>query len=91
MGLAILHYFVVLVRTLANSGTPEREPFAVPLSEAYHNENIPALRNFAPWITAAIVLVVVAYYPPIHDIVKSNFQPAPGYHSDSPVPIEKMP
>ena len=91
MGLAILLYFVVLVRTLASSAARDREPFTVPLSETYHNENIPAVRNFAPWIAAAVLLVVVACYPPIHDIVKSNFQPAPGYHPDSPVSIEKMP
>ena len=91
MGLAILLYFVVLVRTLASSAVTEGEPFTVPLSEVYHNENIPAVRNFAPWVAAALLLVVAAYYPPIHDIVKSNFQVAPGYHPDSPVSIEKMP
>jgi cytochrome c oxidase subunit 1 len=92
MGLAILLYFVVLIRSLAGSRSPalEREPFFIPLSEAYHNENVPALRNFTPWITAAVLLIVVAYYPPISEIVKSKVKPAPGYAPDSPVAIEKM-
>jgi hypothetical protein len=37
-------------------------------SEALHDENIPALRNFAPWVTAAVLIVVASYYMPLHDI-----------------------
>jgi len=93
MGLAILMYFIVLVRSLvgATSLALERETFSVPLSEPYHNENVPALRNFTPWITAAILLIVVAYAVPITDIVKSNYKGAPGYAPDNPVAIEKAP
>lgn len=93
MGLAILLYFVVLIRTLAGSRAValEREPFSVPLSEVYHNENIPTVRNFCTWIIAAVLLIVIAYYPPIHDSMNSNFKLAPGYRPDSPVSVEKMP
>ncbi len=92
MGLAILLYFVVLIRSLAGaqSAVLEGEPFLIPLSETYHNENVPALRNFAPWITAAVLLIAVAYYPPISEIVKSKVKLAPGYSPDNPVAIEKM-
>jgi len=92
MGLAVLLYFIVLVRSLAGSRSAalEREPFFIPLSELYHDEKVPALRNFSPWITAAVLLIVIAYYAPISDIVKSNVKPAPGYRPDSPVAIEKM-
>lgn len=89
MGLAVLLYFIVLVRTLLASrdSALERIPFSIPLSEAYHDENIAGVRNFMPWVTAAVLLVVLAYYPPLSDIVKSHFKPAPGYHADSPLPI----
>jgi hypothetical protein len=63
-------------------------PFSIPLSEAYHDENVPAVRNFSPWVAAAILAVVLAYYPPLNDIVKSHFQPVPGYHPDSPVVVQ---
>jgi cytochrome c oxidase subunit 1 len=87
MGAAILLYFVVLIRSLAAARDPQlvREPFVIPLSEAYHDENIPAVKNFAPWVTVAVLLVVAAYYVPVSDILKSKFRPAPGYHADSPV------
>jgi hypothetical protein len=93
MGLAILLYFVVLLGTLAahRSAALAATPFVVPLSEPYHDENIPALRNFSPWILAAVLLIIVAYYPPIRDIVRSNFQLAPGYSPDSPALVEKTP
>ena len=92
MGLAILLYFIVLVRSLAGSRSPgpRREPFFIPLSEPYHDEKVSALGNFSPWIAAAVLLIVIAYYPPISDIVKSNVKLAPGYGPDSPVAIEKM-
>jgi len=93
MGLAILTYFIVLIRSLAGAPAAalEREAFAVPLSETYHDENVPALRNFTPWITAAVLLIVVAYAVPISDIVKGNYKGAPGYAPDNPVAIEKAP
>ena len=92
MGLAILVYFIVLVRSLAGSRSPglEHEPFFIPVSELYHDEKVSVLENFSPWITAAVLLIVIAYYPPIRDIVKSNVKLAPGYGPDSPVAIEKM-
>ena len=91
MGIAVLLYFVVLVRSLAGARSEllERASFEIPMSENYHDENIPAVRNFAPWVTAAVLLVVVAYYPVISEIMKSNFQPAPRYSSDSPAPIPR--
>jgi cytochrome c oxidase subunit I len=92
MGLAILLYLIVLIRSFSGSRSEalEHEPFSIPLSETYHNENIPAVRNFRPWIIAAALLIVLAYYPPINDIMKSKFKLAPGYHPDSPVSVEKV-
>jgi len=92
MGLAILLYFVVLIRSLAGAkdAASEHVPFSIPLSETYHDENIPAVQNFTPWVTAAVLLIVLAYYSPISDILKSKFKPAPGYKPDSPVAVESV-
>lgn len=92
MGLAILIYFVVLVRSLAaaRGAVREQEPLSIPLSEAYHDEEIPAVGSFAPWVAAAVLLCVFAYYPPIHDILKSNVKPAPGFKPDSPVAVDTV-
>jgi cytochrome c oxidase subunit 1 len=90
MGLAILLYFIVLIRSLAGAreASLAAKPFSIPLSEAYHDEDIPAVRNFAPWVTAAVLIVVAAYYMPIHEIVHSHIPGAVGYHPDSPVAVE---
>lgn len=90
MGLAILLYFVVLIRSLAGAREASLavKPFSIPLSEAYHDEDILAVRNFAPWVTAAVLIVVAAYYMPIHEIVHSHIPGAAGYHPDSPVAVE---
>ena len=92
MGLAVLLYFVVLVRSLTGARDPalETKAFSIPLSEAYHDEDIPAVRNFAPWVTAAVLLVVIAYYIPLRDIVRTHVPGAVGYHPDSPVAAESQ-
>jgi len=93
MGVALLLYFVVLVRTItAHPARAYRGASAlIPVSTAYHDEDVPALRNFSPWIVAAVLLITLAYYPPIHDILKNNFKLAPGYSPDSPAAIGKTP
>ena len=91
MGVAVLLYFIVLIRSLMASrdAALEKTPFAIPLSEAYHEEDIPAVRNFTPWVIVAVLLIVIAYYPPLRDILKSRFPGAPAYGPASPIAIEK--
>jgi cytochrome c oxidase subunit 1 len=91
MGFAVLLYFVVLVRTLlaARDSAQESKAFRIPISEVYHDEEVGAVKNFTPWVAAAVLLVVIAYYPPLHDIVKSNFKGAPAYSPESPAAIVK--
>jgi cytochrome c oxidase subunit I len=90
MGLAILLYFIVLIRSVARAREASQltKPFSIPLSEAYHDEDIPAVRDFAPWVPAAVLIAVAAYYMPIHEIVHSHIPGAVGYHPDSPVAVE---
>jgi len=90
MALAVLVYFVVLVMSLVSSPSKARTtaPFSIPMSEAYHDERVAAVRNFTPWVIAATLAVILAYYPPLHDIAKSNFKLAPGYHPDSPAVVQ---
>jgi cytochrome c oxidase subunit I len=92
MGLAILVYFIVLIRSLlaAPEAALAQEPFSLPTSEVYHDEHVPAVGNFTPWVAAAVLLCILAYYPPIRDIMKSGFQQAPGYRPDSPVAVQTV-
>jgi cytochrome c oxidase subunit 1 len=90
MGLAILLYFVVLLKSLVGATEPSlvAKRFEIPLSEALHNENVPAVRNFAPWVAAAVLIVIAAYYMPLRDIAMSHYPGAVGYHPDSPVAVD---
>jgi multisubunit Na+/H+ antiporter MnhB subunit len=91
MGLAVLLYFIVLIRSLAAAPDEAlaKVPFLLPTSEAYHDEDVPAVRNFAPWVAAAVLLCIAAYYVPIHDIVKNGISTAPGYRPDSPSAVNR--
>ncbi len=79
MGFAILLYFIVLVRSLLTAPVKNAPPFVIPVSEAYHDEKVASVRNFTPWVTIAVVLIVAAYYAPVRDILRSHYQGAPGY------------
>ena len=87
MGLAVLLYFIVLVRSLAAKPNPALSPFALPTSEPYHDEDVAAVRNFAPWVAAAVLLCAAAYYVPIANIVKFGITTAPGFRPDSPAAV----
>ena len=71
MGLAVLLFFVVVVWSLF--GERASEPFALPAAEAYHDEDVPAVRNFLPWVIAGVVAVLVSYIPPLIQILSANY------------------
>jgi cytochrome c oxidase subunit 1 len=90
MGLAILLYFIVLVRSLAGArdAALKARTFSIPLSEPYHDESVRGVGYFTPWVAAAVLLMVIAYCMPLRDIVKSHVPGAAGYTPDSPVAVE---
>lgn len=90
MALAFVVYAFVLIASLLGPSRPEAaDSFALPSSEAYHDEDIPAVRNLAPWIAAAVLLLVVSYVPPIVQIVRAHYAPAEGFRPDNPAPVER--
>lgn len=88
MGLAVLLYFIVLVRSLAAAADPAQAEFALPTSEPYHDEDIAAVRNFAPWVLAAVLLCVASYWAPLSDVARNGLTTGPGYAPNSPVAID---
>jgi heme/copper-type cytochrome/quinol oxidase subunit 1 len=88
MALAVLVYFAVLISSLVGARECSAAPFSMPMSEPLHDEDIAAVRNFTPWVAAAVLAVVLAYYPPLNDIMKSHFKPVPGYRPDSPIALK---
>ncbi len=89
MTLAILVYFYVLIRSLMGpSVVSEGEQFELPESEVLHDEDVAGVKNFFPWVTVAVLACIVAYTPPILQIVKAKYTHAVGYHPDNPASVK---
>jgi len=89
MALAVVIYFAVLLKSLlAPASALAADEFALPLSEAYHDEDVPAVKNFFPWVAAAVLALFLAYGPPLAEVIKARYPGTPGYTPDSPVAVE---
>jgi len=87
MTVAMVAFFVVFFATLF--GKKQRETaIRFPTAEAYHNEDLGMVRNFKPWVLAAVVLLLIAYVPPIWEAVSGQVKGAPGYKPSSPVVVK---
>ncbi|MGH7786129.1 MAG: cbb3-type cytochrome c oxidase subunit I [Candidatus Binatia bacterium] len=86
MGLAMLAFFTVFFATLCGRRTAV-PALALPESEPYLDEPLGAVRNFTPWVVAAVVLLIIAYVPPIYSIVTGPTQAVPAYGPASPMPL----
>jgi cytochrome c oxidase subunit 1 len=79
MGLAVVLFFYVLVRSLlAPRSEQAADSFALPESAAYHDEEVGAVRNFAPWIAAGIIAILISYVPPLVQVLNANYPLATG-------------
>ena len=78
-------FFVVFFATLLGPRVGEPS-LALPTAEAHHDGELTPLRNFTPWVVAAVLLLVVAYAPPIYQVLQNRSPGAPAYDPASPVP-----
>ena len=90
MTIAGLMFFIVFFATLFGKSV-KQGALELITSENYHDEHVPAVQSFTPWLTGAVLLVVIAYTPPIAQTLRSNFPGAPPYTPDNPVPITSKP
>lgn len=89
MFLAMMLYFLVFFSTLMSRKSTQ-EVLEFPLSEAYHNERAGIFANFKPWVTTAIVLIVVSYTPVLYDVLRSTASNAPAYEPHLPIPANQL-
>ena len=88
MTAAMFLFFVVFFATLL--GKKEQEAaLLLPTAEAYHDGSGRLVANFRPWVVAAIVLLAIAYIPPLYEIVTGPTQSVPAYEPSSPVPVQR--
>jgi cytochrome c oxidase subunit 1 len=90
MTLAALAFFLVFFSTLF--GKPVKAGrLELISSQPYHDERVPAVQTFTPWLIGAALLLVIAYAPPISQTIRSGFPGAPPYSSDRPLPLSIAP
>lgn len=85
MTIAALIFFIVFFATLFGKRT-RQGMLELIVSEPYHDERAPVVQTFAPWLAGAVLLLVIAYAPPITQTIRSNFPGAPAYSPDNPSP-----
>ncbi|MGB8341045.1 MAG: cbb3-type cytochrome c oxidase subunit I [Chthoniobacterales bacterium] len=90
MTIAALMFFVVFFGTLFGRSL-ERGALELIVSEPYHDERVPAVQSFTPWIIGAALLLVIAYAPPLTQTIRSHFPGAPPYSPNRPVPLSVAP
>ncbi len=90
MAIAALIFFVVFFTTLFSKRT-KQGALELIVSEPYHDEHVPAVQTFTPWLVGTALLLVIAYAPPITQTIRSNFPGAPAYSPDNPRPIGAAP
>ncbi|HZR07518.1 MAG TPA: cbb3-type cytochrome c oxidase subunit I [Myxococcales bacterium] len=79
MGLSVLLFFYVLVRSLlAPASVPAADAFALPDSAAYHDEAAGVVTNFRPWVIAGIVAILISYIPPLVQVLSAGYPLAAG-------------
>lgn len=86
MTLAVVFYFYVLFKSLSSSERSKSAVFEIPLATPLHDEDISAVKVFKPWIIGAFVLALLAYAPPIYQILKENNPGGMSFTPDSPIP-----
>lgn len=86
MTLAVIFYFYALIESLLSSERSKLPVFEIPLSTPLHDEDIAAVKILKPWIVGAFVLALLAYAPPIYQIIKENNPGGLSFTPDSPLP-----
>jgi cytochrome c oxidase subunit 1 len=86
MFIAMVLFFINFFAALLIKAQEKSGELRFPTSEAYHDENIRWVQNFKPWVAAMIVAILIAYIPPLYQVVTGNQQKAVPYYPWSPLP-----
>lgn len=87
MTIAVIFYFYVLLKSVFSKETKNIN-FEIPLATPLHDENIPIVNTWKPWIALALVLCLVSYGPPIYEILKEDNPGGTAFSPDSPVELK---
>ena len=90
MAVAALVFFIVFFATVFSRSVRQGRLELI-VSETYYDEHIPAVQSFTPWLAGAVLLLIIAYAPPIAQTLRSNFPGARPFAPDNPLPIHVVP
>jgi len=86
MTIAALFFFLIFFVTIFSRARKEGALELV-VSEPYHDEQVRAVQSFPPWLAGAVLLLIIAYTPPIAQTLRSGFPGARPFTPDNPVPV----
>lgn len=89
MFLSVVLFFINFFGALFARPQENAGEVRFPTSEAYHDERVSWAENFKPWVVAMVFAVLIAYVPPLYQIVTGNQEKAPAYYPWSPAPEAK--
>ena len=84
---AMVIYFFVFFSTFLAKKRKEADTIEFPIAEPYHDENVPWVQNFTPWIIVLLILVAIAYTPVLMDVFQATFGGSPPFSPDNPIPL----
>lgn len=88
MTAAMVTYFIVFFATLF-SPAQQLAGIRFPTAEPLRYESLGATRNFTPWVVVAIIFLVIAYGPPLVEVLGGTTVPSAPYEPFSPVPTSR--
>ncbi|MEX0995224.1 MAG: cbb3-type cytochrome c oxidase subunit I [Balneolaceae bacterium] len=88
MFLSIVVFMIVFFSTVFSKQKEGVAELTFPVSEAYHDEDVPWLRNFKPWVIAAVIIIIIAYTPVLIDVIQNTYGGSPPYSPNNPIPIQ---
>lgn len=89
MTISVIIYFYVLLRSVFAEAKNQNQTFEIPLAAPLHNENVAAVNVWKPWIFGAVLLSLLAYGPPIYEILRDNNPGGRAFKADSPLPVNR--
>jgi cytochrome c oxidase subunit 1 len=89
MFLAMILFFLVFFATLFGKRVSE-PALEMPVSEAYHDEDVRGVQRLTPWLAGAVLLLILAYTMPFVTIFRDGYDGAPAYSPASPLPQAKQ-
>jgi cytochrome c oxidase subunit I len=86
MFLACVFFFINFFAALFAKPREEVGALRFPTAEAYHDETVSWVQNFKPWVVIMLLAVLIAYVPPLYQVINGKQEKAVPYYPWSPAP-----